>query len=106
MNPQQRIDTLFEQWKLSPDKKKMFGGVAYMLNGNMSCATMSNGSVVVRLPAEKSEEVLGYAHVQQATMGNRVMKNWALIDTDSMGDAELSGFIEIGRDFALSMKGK
>ena len=59
-------------------EKRMFGGVCFMINGNM-CAGTWKGALIVRLARENHEATLAEPHTKPADMAGRVMKGWALV---------------------------
>jgi TfoX/Sxy family transcriptional regulator of competence genes len=72
-----RIRPLLKRRKGISDKK-LFGGVCFMVNGNM-CAGTWQGSLVVRLDKPGHEAVLREEHTAPFDATGRVMKGWALI---------------------------
>ena len=59
-------------------EKRMFGGVCFMINGNM-CAGTWKGALIVRLARENHETTLAEPHTKPADMAGRIMKGWALV---------------------------
>lgn len=51
------------------EEKRMFGGLAFLVNGNMSVAVSSQGGLLVRVPAGELDTVLRRAHVSPMVMG-------------------------------------
>lgn len=75
-------------------EKKMFGGVCFMLNGNM-CVGPWKGALVVRLEKEKHEETQSEPHVMPMDITGKVMKGWALIEPDGIeSDQELKAWVD------------
>ena len=60
-------------------EKRMFGGVCFMINGNM-CAGAWKGALIVRLARENHEATLAEPHTKPADMAGRIMKGWALVE--------------------------
>jgi hypothetical protein len=54
----------------------MFGGLAFLLDGNMAVAVSSRGGILVRVGSEPSAQELAGAHAGVARMGRRTMKGW------------------------------
>ena len=89
-------------------EKKMFGGVGYMLNGNMACGILS-GDLIVRVKLEEYEKLLKRAHVKIFTMKNgpRPMKGWVMVEPDGYKTAkQLSQWIKMGVEFAAALPPK
>src|ERR1700677_4057310 len=53
------------------EEKRMFGGLAFLINGNMSVAASGNGGLMVRVPPEDTEKLLERAHVSPMVMAGR-----------------------------------
>jgi TfoX/Sxy family transcriptional regulator of competence genes len=89
-------------------EKKMFGGVGYMLHGNMACGILGN-DLIVRVPVDEYENYLKKAHVKIFTMQNgpRAMKGWVMVDPAGYRTAkQISHWIKTGIDFALTLPPK
>ena len=57
-------------------EKRMFGGVCFLINGNM-CAGTWKGSLVVRLDKNKHEEILKERYTKPFDATGKVVKGWA-----------------------------
>jgi hypothetical protein len=66
------IDTIVTRWK-GMDKKRMFGGICYLMNGNM-CFGIYKNYMIVRMSPEKSQEKLKQKHTRPFDITGRVMK--------------------------------
>lgn len=89
-------------------EKKMFGGVGYMLNGNMACGILGE-DMIVRVNIEEYEKLLKRAHVKIFTMKNgpRPMKGWLMVEPDGYKTAkQLRSWVKLGVDFASSLPPK
>jgi TfoX/Sxy family transcriptional regulator of competence genes len=74
-------------------EKKMFGGVGFLLNGNM-CVGVWKESLIVRLDPDQYEDALKEAHVSEFNITGRSMKGWALVGPEGVAtDAELKEWI-------------
>jgi TfoX/Sxy family transcriptional regulator of competence genes len=75
-------------------EKKMFGGIGFLLNGNMLVGAWKD-SLIVRLGPENGEEALQEPHVREFDITGRAMKGWVLVDLEGIeGDDELSSRIQ------------
>ncbi len=75
-------------------EQKMFGGVCFMINGNM-CVGPWNGSLIVRLDRAKHDETQSEPHVKPMDITGKVMKGWARVEpTGIEDDDDLSAWIE------------
>jgi TfoX/Sxy family transcriptional regulator of competence genes len=86
--------------------KKMFGGICFMVQGNMACGVHQD-SLIVRVGAEQHEAALAQSHTKVFDITGRPMKNWILVTPDGIqSDADLKRWLEQGIDFALSLPPK
>ena len=87
-------------------EKKMFGGVCFMINGNM-CVGPWKGSLIVRLAKEKHEETQALPHVKPMDITGKVMKGWArVLPAGIKSDDDLKKWIERAVKFARSLPPK
>jgi len=73
--------------KQGVEEKKMFGGVGFLLNGNMLVGVWKN-SLVVRIGPEVYEDVLLEPHVTEFDITGRPMKGWVLVEQEGVEDDE------------------
>jgi TfoX/Sxy family transcriptional regulator of competence genes len=87
-------------------KKKMFGGIGYLINGNM-CFGIHKESLVLRISPEKGKELLKNKFVSPFNISGRSMKGWVLISPAILETEEqLLYKLKLGVDFALTLPGK
>jgi len=65
------------------EEKKMFGGIGFLLNGNMLVGVWKE-SLIVRLGPEDGEEALKEPHVREFDITGRAMKGWVLVDPEGV----------------------
>ena len=71
-------------------EKKMFGGIGFMLNGNMCCGVHGQ-EMIVRIDPEKTDQTLGERHTRAFDLTGRAMKGWILVAPDGLSnDAALA----------------
>jgi TfoX/Sxy family transcriptional regulator of competence genes len=88
------------------EEKKMFGGVGFMLHGNMAWGVHQD-NLVVRLDPRRSEKALSKPHVQPFTRGGRSMAGWVVVTPPGCkNDSTLEGWIQHGLDYAGSLPPK
>jgi TfoX/Sxy family transcriptional regulator of competence genes len=88
------------------EKKKMFGGICYLINGNM-CFGIWKDYLIVRMGLDLAAEKLKQDHVRQFDITGKPMKGWVMIEKGSWNKRdELTGWLDIGRSFALSLPKK
>jgi TfoX/Sxy family transcriptional regulator of competence genes len=87
-------------------ERKMFGGIAFMLSGNMAVG-VSGDELMVRIDPEDQEQALTQPGVRPFDMTGRPMKGWILVGDDGIAeDADLQGWVSKGLDFAGSLPPK
>jgi TfoX/Sxy family transcriptional regulator of competence genes len=87
-------------------EKRMFGGVAFLLNGNMCCGVHGD-DVILRIDPESAEDALREPHVRIFDMTGRPMKGWLLVGSDAVAsDEQLRSWISKGVAFAGSLAAK
>ena len=87
-------------------EKKMFGGVAYLLNGNM-CVGVHKADLIVRLAPEQTDSVLKQRHTRIFDLTGRPMKGWILVEAPGLKtEAALAKWVEMAVEFASSLPAK
>ena len=88
-------------------ERKMFGGIGFMLAGNMACGVSSGGELIVRLDPEEYEKAVAEPQVRAFDMTGRPMRGWILVAPEGVeSDEELAGWVDAGADFAASLPPK
>jgi TfoX/Sxy family transcriptional regulator of competence genes len=88
------------------EEKKMFGGVGFLLNGNLLVGVWKE-SLVVRLGEEEGEEALKEPHVKEFDITGRPMKNWVLVEPEGVEDEDqLAGWIQRAVKFVGTLPAK
>lgn len=88
-------------------EKKLFGGVGFILNGNMACGVQGD-SLIVRVGAENNAAALSQPFVRPFMVtGGKPMEGWVLVDLEGLGsEQELKQWVEQGYNYALSLPTK
>ncbi len=68
------------------NEKKMFGGLAFLIGGNMAIAASGQGGLLVRVPPEETETLLCARHVQPFEMKGREMTGWLRVEPEGLRD--------------------
>jgi hypothetical protein len=99
-----RIEALLAE--LAPQKKEMFGGVGYLLHGNMLCGVIGD-NLVLRVGPGQHESVLAHPQARPFDMTGRPMHGWAVILPEGFQTAqELSAWIGLAMDFNATLPEK
>ena len=87
-------------------EKKMFGGICFLLNGNMACGIL-NDDIIVRVGKDAYEDCLALPHTRQFDITGRPMTGWVMVSPEGYhSDANLKAWLQKGIDFALSLPPK
>lgn len=100
-----RIDRLIDRLG-EIAKKKMFGGIGYLINGNM-CFGIYKESLVLRTSPQKAEELMRSEYVTPFDITGKPMKGWVLVSPDALEtDAQLEDMLRLGISFAETLPKK
>jgi TfoX/Sxy family transcriptional regulator of competence genes len=87
-------------------EKKMFGGIGFLLNGNMLVGVWKD-SLIVRLGDEQGEEALLEPNVKAFDITGRAMKGWAMVRPEGIeDDDQLKGWIQRAVKFVGKLPAK
>jgi len=88
-------------------EKKMFGGLAFLVNGNMAVAASGQGGLLVRVDPGASDELVAATPARPMVMRGREMAGWLRIDGEHVAsDGELRSWAERGVAYARSLPPK
>ncbi|HVW56996.1 MAG TPA: TfoX/Sxy family protein [Rhizobiaceae bacterium] len=89
------------------EEKPMFGGICFMLNGNMTVAARRNASLLARIGGKETERAVAEPGVEHMMMRGREMKDYVVVASDRLDDAALQKWIGLALAFvgALPAKG-
>jgi hypothetical protein len=87
-------------------EKKMFGGLAFLLNGNMCCGIQGD-ELIVRIAPEQTDEALSRRHTRIFDLSGRPMKGWILVQPPGLKTkAALAKWVGAGVEYASSLPAK
>jgi Regulator of competence-specific genes len=87
-------------------ERKMFGGVGFLLHGNI-CVGVWKTSLIVRLGPEQYDEALGQPHVGEFDITGRPMRGWVLVESDGLeDDRQLRDWIDRSLEFVARLPAK
>jgi TfoX/Sxy family transcriptional regulator of competence genes len=88
-------------------EKKMFGGLAFLIGGNMAVAASGEGGVLVRVDPTKSDKLVATGMARPMEMRGRAMQGWLRVDADAVGTKrQLVKWVGIGTTYARSLPPK
>lgn len=88
------------------EEKKMFGGIGFLVNGNMACGVHKN-NMIVRVGPENYTAALARAHTRPFDMTGRPMAGWIMVEPLGCAtESDLKAWVEQGLAFAASLPGK
>lgn len=87
-------------------ERKMFGGVAWMLRGNMACGVLGD-ELIVRVGREEAERALAEPHTRPFDFTGRPMRGPVMVGSEGLrDDTALAAWVDAGADYALSLPPK
>jgi TfoX/Sxy family transcriptional regulator of competence genes len=102
---EEQIDALIRSWA-DIEKKKMFGGICYLLNGNM-CFGIWKDYLIVRAGVETAERMLQEKRARPFDITGKPMKGWLMVEQEEWRTPEeLGTWLTVGREFALTLPEK
>ena len=88
-------------------EQKMFGGLAFLIGGNMAIAASGEGGILVRVDPEESDAIVASTPAYPMEMRGRQMAGWLRVDTaDVADDGALGEWVERGTGYAGSLPAK
>jgi TfoX/Sxy family transcriptional regulator of competence genes len=88
-------------------EKKMFGGLGFMIRGNMAIAASGQGGILVRVDPDESDELVAATAAEPMEMRGRQMSGWLRVDTAQVATVdELGAWVERGATYAASLPPK
>jgi hypothetical protein len=88
-------------------EKKMFGGLAFSIGGNMAIAASGQGGVMVRVDPDESDTLLATTNARLVEMRGRQMPGWMRVDVpDVRTEQQLATWVAIGVSYARSLPAK
>jgi TfoX/Sxy family transcriptional regulator of competence genes len=88
-------------------EQKMFGGLAFLIGGNMAIAASGQGGILVRADPEQSDTLVATTSANLMEMRGRTMRGWLRVGADDVAtEPELARWVEIGTGYARSLPTK
>jgi hypothetical protein len=88
-------------------EQKMFGGLAFLIGGNMAVAASGHGGVLVRVDPAQSDALVATTNARVMEMRGRPMRGWLRVDPDGLrSKRQLARWVELGTTYARSLPAK
>jgi hypothetical protein len=88
-------------------EQRMFGGLAFLINGHLSVAASGKGGLMLRVDPARTDEFIARSGVRRMVMRGREMDGWLRVDTDVLGtDDQLRQWVTQGVGYARSLPPK
>jgi TfoX/Sxy family transcriptional regulator of competence genes len=88
-------------------EKRMFGGLAFLVNGNMAVAASNQGGLLLRVDPRETASLLTEDGVSRFEMRGRAMDGWVRVDSAAVAsDRELARWVQVGVAYASSLPAK
>jgi TfoX/Sxy family transcriptional regulator of competence genes len=88
-------------------EQKMFGGLAFLVGGNMAVAASGQGGILVRVDPSESDALVATTNARLMEMGGRRMRGWLRVDSDEVRTKrQLAKWVELGTTYARSLPAK
>src|SRR5262245_10324212 len=88
-------------------EKRMFGGLAFLVNGNMAVSASGQGGILLRVDPAETEALVRHDHVNRFELRGREKDDWHGVDVQSAeSEAELRQWVDHGLAYARSLPPK
>ena len=88
-------------------EKKMFGGLAFLINGNMAVSASGQGGLLLRVDPAQAHELVESPHAARAVMRGREMDGWLRVSDEGASTTRaLKKWVAIGVRYAASLPAK
>jgi TfoX/Sxy family transcriptional regulator of competence genes len=88
-------------------EKRMFGGLAFLIGGNMAIAASREGGVLVRADPADSDRLVASSHAEVAIMQGRPMNGWLRVASEHVATKrQLERWVKLGAGYARTLPSK
>jgi TfoX/Sxy family transcriptional regulator of competence genes len=88
-------------------EKKMFGGLAFLIDGNMAISASGQGGALVRVDPADTDALVATANATLAVMGGRTMQGWLRVSSEDLeADKQLAEWVKRAVGYARSLPPK
>ena len=88
-------------------EQKMFGGLAFLIGGNMAVAASGQGGLLVRADPARFDKLMATTKAEPMVMRGRPMQGWLRVDAEHMHTKrQLARWVDLGTSYARSLPAK
>ena len=88
-------------------EQKMFGGLAFLIGGNMAVAASGQGGLLVRVDPSQADKLLATSAAEPMVMRGRSMHGWLRVDSNQLRTKrQLAKWVNVGTSYARSLPAK
>ena len=88
-------------------EQKMFGGLAFLIGGNMAIAASGQGGILVRVDPDESDQLVAKTTAEEMVMRGRAMKGWLRVAAEDVRTKpQLTKWVKMGTAYARSLPAK
>jgi hypothetical protein len=88
-------------------EKRMFGGLAFLVGGNLAVSASGQGGLLLRVDPARTESLIREPHARRAEMRGREMDGWLRVDPEAVEAADgLERWVAVGLGYARSLPPK
>ena len=88
-------------------EKKMFGGLAFLINGNMAVSASGQGGILVHVDPAESDTLVDQTNAHLAVMRGKPMRGWLRVDPEHLRTKRLlAKWVDLGTTYARSLPAK
>ncbi|MDX1883705.1 TfoX/Sxy family protein [Mycolicibacterium sp. 120270] len=89
------------------EERSMFGGLAFLVSGNMAVVASGHGGLMVRIPRDDTDKLLTRAHTSPMVMAGREMRGWLRVSAEGVKTRrQLQPWVTRGVDYARTLPPK
>lgn len=88
-------------------EKKMFGGLAFLIGGNMAVVASGQGGILVRVDPAQSDALVATTNAHPMEMRGRQMRGWLRVDAEDLRrEGQLAQWVDLGTTYSRSRPAK
>ncbi len=88
-------------------EKRMFGGLAFLLHGNMTVSASRSGGLLARVDPAETDSALAQPHVARMDMGGRSMDGWIAVAPEGLQrDGDLAAWVQLSLAYVRTLPPK